>query len=224
MAGFWRRVVLETLLILDTVGVAVAVGLWASRGWWQDVSPPEVTVAETWVPMRLGETGMMCWRPLEWAVRHERRGAGTELWQWDAGPGGRLVLMVQPWQPDKDKDKVMDMGLSGASAISPVLRALARRCGFAAGPTITVAGPTLQGDFATFGYWQFGGLRPIAWHGWVFRARDGDLVWTACATAPKQGWQAFSADAWAVLASVRRLGQGGSRGREPATDQPPAEE
>jgi hypothetical protein len=198
MAAFWCRVVFETVLILDALGIAAAVGLWVSRPWWEKVFPPWVAAAETWAPMRLGDTGRMCWRPVEWTLRHGRTATGADLWQWDAGPGGRLVIIVEPWQPTKDETVL-------GSLLNPTLQALARWPGFVASPIGLVATSVLRGEFATFGYWRFGGLRPIGWCGWVFRARDGDLLWTACATAPREGWDAFSASAWAVLASLRPL-------------------
>ncbi|MCX7599302.1 MAG: hypothetical protein N2512_10645 [Armatimonadetes bacterium] len=203
----------HALVILDVVALAAAGGVWLSRPWWENVSPPAVAMAKTWAPMRLGDTGQMCWRPLEWVLRYRESPGEPEIWQWDAGPGGRLVVAVErSWAMG---EKI----LAGQPALDPLLDTLSRRNGFAASPVVPATAGRLQGQTATFAFWQFGGLRPIAWCGWVFRAQDAGLVWTACATAPKQGWETFSADAWALVASIRPVGQAGNHvGVQSASD------
>lgn len=210
----WRTIVFHTLVILDLFAAATAAGIWVSRPWWENVSAPSVAAAYTWAPMRLGATGWMCWRPLQWVLRHqEGASADTQIWQWDAGPGGRLVLVV------KRSGQAGKRLAAEVRFFDSFLQVMSQRLGFVASPVTAGATATLQGHFVTFSYWQLGGLRPIAWCGWAFRARDGDLIWTACATAPKESWDTFSADAWAVTASLRPLARAENPGGAQVSDE-----
>jgi hypothetical protein len=190
---YWLRVAFLAALMLDAVALAALGGVWYTRPWWEGVAAPTSAAAADWSPLRLEGSGLWTWRPVQWGLRYSGQGRGG-VWQLEAGPGARLVIVAEPVAAGERAPK--------QPAVADVLGPMAKRPGFDAGAATAVDSPLGPGIYAPFRYWQLGGLRLLAWQGWAYRATRGGLQWTACATYPAED-TAFGAAAWQVLAALR---------------------
>lgn len=193
--GYWRAVALQTLLILDVVAMLAAGTIWLARPYWEKVTPPPVAKPEQWGPAALGNTGWWCWRPMGWTLRYAKSGEREE-WDLEAGVGARLVMVAEKeprYAPTASRHRAEGL-----------LRGMETWPGFNASKPEATKLEIGPGYSARFAYWQVGGLRVLAWNGWIWAGRSKDRKWTACATFPaKEGEAGFAAEAWQVLASVR---------------------
>jgi hypothetical protein len=196
-------VILQLFAILLGISVLAGVGLWLTQPWWKDVRVLPLRPCGKWRPYVLPGGDLWCWWPDGWEVREEKTRSGAKV-IFDAGDTARVVIVVRADG---------NTGLSGQSVerrptavasrlVAELLWVISRKPGFWHTPIRPVFTRLGEGRGAFFAHWNFAGIRPVPWYGWLCVVASENRLVAACATCAGENLRDF---AWPAVRLVKTL-------------------